>query len=85
MKKYFRYLGYIFLFLGGWFMPLYVYVSILILYWLIDTGVYHFRIRENLKGIFCMVSSVIIILFVYFKFMFDIIEKGLSNMNLTIF
>ena len=85
MKKYLKYFGYGFMFLGGFFLPLYVYASILILYWLIDSGVYFFRVRENGKGILCMVGSIIIILFVYFKFITDILYKGLSSMDLTIF
>lgn len=85
MKKYLKYLGYAFMFLGGWFMPLYVYASILILYWLIDSGVYFFRVRENGKGILCMLGSIIIILFVYFKFITDLLFEGLSKMNFTIF
>lgn len=85
MKKAFKYLGYAFMLLGCLFLPFYVYVSVLMLYFLIDNGIYFFRVNENLKGIFCMLGSMFIILFVYFNFMYDLIYKGLSNMNLTIF
>lgn len=81
MKKVFNYACYAFMFLGGWFMPLPIYASILLLYWLIDAGVYFFRVRENLKGIYCMLGSVFIILFVYINFILNLLEKSLSHIN----
>jgi hypothetical protein len=85
MKKTLKYSGYAFMVLGWLFLPLYVYVSVLFLYLLIDNGIYFFRVRENLKGILCMIGSMLIVLFLYFNFMLDLIYKGLSNMNMTIF
>ena len=45
MKKAFKYLGYAFMLLGCLFLPFYVYVSVLILYFLIDNGIYFFRVN----------------------------------------
>ena len=85
MKKILKYSGYAFMILAWIFIPFYVYVSALLLYTLIINGIYFFRVNENLKGIFCMLGSMFIILFVYLNFLLDILYKGLSNMNLTIF
>lgn len=85
MKNILKYSGYAFMILAWIFIPFYVYISALTFYYLVVNGIYFFRINENLKGIFCMLGAIFIILFVYMKFMLDILYKGLSNANFTIF
>jgi hypothetical protein len=86
MRNTLKYLGYACLHgLAFWFMPFYIYCSILILYWTVGQAIYHFRIRENGKGILFSIVSMLLVLLVYFKFMLNLLEAGLANAFVHIF